>query len=238
MKEFIKKALKSYALGKMIYPFIQRSYQMVALPLKRRRLQSYGGVVLHRLHTLLSNAKIDYYADWGSLLGIVREGGFIRHDDDIDLTIVDKNVNPRLLLKLLLEHEFHFIHAIEIDKRLVEFSVSWKKLSIDFFFRIPVEQDGMVGICDVYYNPNIQYENPNQNNYRVWYFAEEVSTKIIDFKGGDVRIPENPESILEFEYGSDWRSPISGWVSNELKGRFKEKDGYAIRITNLKEVFV
>lgn len=231
MKEIVKRVLKSSILGKKIYPLIQVCYRSVAIPMKRRRLQRYGADALRNVHAILTESGIDYYADWGTLLGIIREGGFIRHDDDIDLTIVDSKTNPKALLNTLIDKGFKFIHALRNEERILEFSVSWKNLSIDFFFRIPVNHLGKVGIADVYYDPSVKYENPDQNNYKVWLFEEGIETKIISFKGAEVRIPYKPEEMLEFEYGPEWQSPISNWSADGLTGRYEARDDFVIRVT-------
>ncbi len=236
MKEIIKIILKSNAVGKWIYPFVQECYCLFAIPIKRRRLQRYGGEVLHKIHDILGASNVDYYADWGTLLGIVRDKGFIRHDDDIDLTIVNVDIDPIKLLTLLLQNGFQFIHALTIKDRIVEFSVAWKRLSTDFFFRIPTAYQGKVGIADVYFDPKVEYENTKQNSYKIWLFPEDVSIKSMLFKGGYVNIPENPGSMLEYEYGADWMCPISGWTADKLEGRYELQNGYAVRITNVSEI--
>lgn len=236
MKEIIKRVLKSSMLGKRIYPLIQRNYRIVAIPIKRRRLQRHGADALRNVHAILTGCGVDYYADWGTLLGIIREGGFIRHDDDIDVTIVDSKTDPQALLNVLLDKRFEFIHVLRNEDRILEFSVSWKKLSIDFFFRIPVGRPGKVGIADVYYDPDIKYETPDQNSYKIWLFDESIKTKIVTFKGVEVRIPDKPDEMLEFEYGPEWRSPISNWSAEGLAGRYEAKEDFVIRVTKLDDV--
>lgn len=236
MKEIIKKVLKASSFGKKVYPLIQGVYRSVAIPVKRQRLQRYGVETLHKVHAILTECGIDYYADWGTLLGIIREGGFIRYDDDIDLTLVDDKINPRALLNTLINKGFVFIHALIREDRILEFSVSWKNLSIDFLFRIPVERPGKVGIADVYYDPDIKYETPDQNSYKMWLFDEGIKTKVITFKGVEVRVPDKPEDLLEFEYGPEWRSPINNWSADGLAGRYEAKEDFVIRMTKLNDV--
>lgn len=236
MKEIVKRVLKASMLGKKIYPLVQGCYRSVAIPMKRRRLQQHGADALRNVHAILTESGIDYYADWGTLLGIIREGGFIRHDDDIDVTIVDSKTDPQVLLNTLLDKGFEFIHVFRNEDRILEFSVSWMNLSIDFFFRIPTNHPGKVGIADVYYDPDIKYETPDQNSYKIWLFDEGIRTKIITFKGVEVRIPDKPEEMLEFEYGPEWRFPISNWSTDGLAGRYEVEEDFVIRVTKLDDV--
>ena len=236
MKELIKKILKASVVGRKMYPLIQMPYRWVAIPLKRRRLQRSGIDVLYKLHKILSENKIRYYLDYGTLLGIVREGDFIKHDDDIDLTVADMKADAKHILKILLSSGFKFIHALTVKGRIVEFSISFNKLSVDFFFYLPVPEVGKVGECDVYFDRNAKYNSSNQNNYRIWFFPDDIMVKVIQFKGIDVYIPEYPENILQLEYGHGWNVPIKNWKPNDLLDHYKEMDDYAIRITDVNEV--
>ena len=122
-KELIKTALKSNFVGKMFYPIAQMIYRSIAIPIKQRRLQKYGIEVLQDITRIFEDNNILYCLDWGTLLGIIRENGFIKHDDDIDITVLDKNITPEQLLKILMEKGCKFIHAIIINDRISEFSV-------------------------------------------------------------------------------------------------------------------
>ncbi len=236
MKERVKEILKASSLGKVFYPYVQACYRAVAIPLKRRRLQRLGKEMLGRLHEVLDANGIDYYLDFGTLLGLVRENNFIKHDDDIDLTIIDRTIEARSLLKTLLSEGFVFIHALTVRGRVVEFSVSYKKLSADFYFYIPITKAGNVGVCDVYFDPSVKYDNPNENNYKVWFIPDGIRTKIVQFMGVDVRIPECPEKILEIEYGKDWRTPIKNWSADKLDDRYQVMEDFAVRLTDIKDV--
>lgn len=236
MKEIVKKFLKSSSIGRYVYPLVQVAYRSFAIPLKRHRLQKYGAEMLAKIHEILCENGIKYHLDFGTLLGIVREGDFIKHDDDIDLTIADVNANAKEILKMFLAQGFAFIHVLTVKGRIVEFSISFKKLSADFFFYLPLGIMGKVGVCGVYFDPSVQYKSSAQNNYRVWYFPDDTKSKVIQFKGVNVCVPEHPEDILEFEYGKGWRSPVKNWTADELSSHFKVMDDYAIRITDVNEI--
>jgi len=236
MKEIIKIILKSSAIGKLIYPIVQGVYRSYAIPLKRKRLQKFGTQILSDLHTILLLNNIKYHLDFGSLLGVVREHDFIKHDDDIDLTIVDQNPNPVSILTVLLKNGFGFIHAMMVKGRIVEFSVQKHNLSVDFFFYMPVDRLGKVGVCDVYFDPKVKYPSPDLNNYRIWYFPDDTKTQIVKFKDIDVCIPEKPEEVLEFEYGPGWKTPIKGWTGDCMKDRYEIMPDYATRITDLSTI--
>ena len=48
MKEVVKTALKSCAIGRLVYEPIHRLYQLYSIPHRKRKLQKYGrGVLAH-----------------------------------------------------------------------------------------------------------------------------------------------------------------------------------------------
>ena len=58
-------------------------------------------LILKQLIELLDNNNIKYYLDFGTLLGAVRNSGFITWDDDIDITLF--NSDDAVLLSKLIE---------------------------------------------------------------------------------------------------------------------------------------
>lgn len=58
--------------------------------------------ILTEVDKICRKHQIEYFLDWGSLLGAVRHGGFIPWDDDLDITVRGKDVNR---LRKLLQAE-------------------------------------------------------------------------------------------------------------------------------------
>lgn len=55
--------------------------------------------LMRRIIDLLNQQKIEYFLDFGTLIGAVRHGGFIPWDDDVDITVKREDYNR--LLKIL-----------------------------------------------------------------------------------------------------------------------------------------
>ena len=73
MYKKIKNILKKNdSLRKFVYLF--------KLPYKRKKLQNNGFSVLVEMGNCLSSINVEYFADFGTLLGIIREDGIIKHD--------------------------------------------------------------------------------------------------------------------------------------------------------------
>ena len=113
MKEKIKRILKSSKFGKILYPLFQKAYRIYSVPKKRRLLRKNGDVILKIIDKAFQGAGIEYFVDFGTLLGVIREGDFLKHDDDIDITICSPDINSHFVVDLLLKEGFSFIHSLE-----------------------------------------------------------------------------------------------------------------------------
>jgi phosphorylcholine metabolism protein LicD len=132
---------------------------------------------------------IRFWLVGGTLLGAVREGGFIPWDKDIDLAIYEEDA-PRLLAPIREMEEFglNVIRTNNIDN---SFTVK-KNL-----------------ICIAFAN-NRRYR---QKMWRWWRFYEPFDAYSLlvshDFLGEKFLIPALYEQYLEVHYGpwGDWRTP-------------------------------
>lgn len=224
MKEFVKKLLKSSSFGKLIYPAVQWCYKSWHVPYKRRLLQKHGYGFLEKIDRICTENSIKYFCDWGTLLGIVRDNGFIKHDDDIDLTVYQTSEDPRRVLKVFIDAGFEMIHALKRGDELVEFSLEYKGLSVDFFFFEKCNEAGRVRMSDVYFNPEVKYPNSAMNSVRYWKFPDNLEAVDHDFNGVHCMIPKNCEEVLAWEYGATWRTPIAKWQPTDAPGWTNSSD--------------
>lgn len=229
MKEFVKKMLKSCALGRVVYEPLHRLYRLYSVPHRRRMLQSRGRVVLQRIIDAFDRHHVPGFVAAGSLLGFVRDGGFMPHDDDIDVGVLPGEWSPVRLLRMLVEEEgFKFEFAFKFRERTVEFKVSWDGVPIDVFC-YERNDDDFYCTC-FYYFPEIHYPSENANS--VWRIHEyNIQTiKKIHVMDMDVPVPSDPERVMEKLYGDDWRTPNPNWDDSMHPGRevMEGEFGYSV----------
>ena len=171
--------------------------------LRRRgaRLRHYGKQFLHGFYESSAEAGIRPFLMWGTLLGCVREGSFLKHDYDIDVGILaDDYANKDILIAAMRRrgYELAFERLYKL-KFVLPASKLW--LDVDVLYRwngrmiTSVESDG--GEFNASYFPLDTFDQ-----LREVVFLDDLH----------VFVPEPPETVLTSIYG-DWRTPVRDYCS-------------------------
>lgn len=144
---------------------------------------------------------------YGSMLGAVREHGFIPHDEDIDLFFLQEN-KQRVIDTIpdLMREGFEVVRYDRCDL----LSVMRKGEYIDFYFFYKDEQEPQYRKCS--------------GGVELARFLEE--TIEIDFLGINVIIPKDYEGYLLCHFGPNWRTPI---VQKNYNVSFLERIKFAFK---------
>lgn len=143
----------------------------------------------------------DLFPTYGTMLGAVREGDFIGHDNDFDTTYISRHSEPAEVRK-----EFMQICAF-----LIERGYDLKVKKTHTWVRVP-GTDHKFDIFFSYFNEAGLYEMsygthgaalPRSND-----FNEFVGQKLNELT---IRIPKNHQALLAQIYGADWRIPNPGF---------------------------
>lgn len=136
----------------------------------------------------------DVFLNSGTLLGVIREGKLIGHDDDIDLAVVLKAQTPKAAaqewqaLRGVLEELGLFHSEVEESKAIYKLTPAGS-VEIDLF---PAWSDG----SDAYVYPH----TPGTLATR-----DMLPLQPCELNGQ--AIPASPERMLASNYGDDWRTP-------------------------------
>lgn len=148
---------------------------------------------------------IEYFAFFGTLLGLTRESDIIEHDDDIDFLV---NLNERDAL----------INKLKFSPFNIDFENPLNKTN--FFLTATRKQANVETTVDFYF-----YENNRDRDFIVerWNFfgnTEDPSFAIHipknfifpiikeEYFGTKINLPNDKDAICKFLYGPNWRNPL------------------------------
>lgn len=177
---------------------------------KKKALHKSGIKTVFDIQNILSNYKIPFFFDMGTLLGIIREGELLSHDMDIDVAIYIPLEEIDKFRKYMCDNDCKLAYSYVAD-RVGNVEDSFLKNGIKFdvnYYRKDGEQD----ICYLLYrDAERQYADDNILDVVKLRCPSIKSILLYDFKGKKVNVPENPEQYLETRYGK-WRVPDKNYV--------------------------
>ena len=151
----------------------------------------------------LNPEQFQWYVVSGTLLGLHREGAFLKHDYDIDLGIhFQPEVYNQLLSKL---KDSTFI----ISKRISYIEVSKTSEQGNYLNELPaiiklIHPNGIsIDLFIHHQDGNVLWHGSSIHRWENTFF----DLKKVNFLGLDVFIPSNPDQYLTENYG-DWRTPV------------------------------
>ena len=159
-----------------------------------------GRYILEFTKKLLDARGIKFVLSFGTLLGAIRDQGIIKGDQDVDVFIREENKLYESL-PFLMENG---LHVIRINYgNVYSFRIN-ERCYIDIYILRPLRKS----IWSLYCYALNGWAMPKKH------FKNFVPYVFLD---NTYLVPENPEQLLEFWYGKDWRIPKSGKGHYEVK---------------------
>ena len=158
-----------------------------------------GPRMLSETLALSAEAGLRPFLLWGSLLGCVRDGGFIAGDTDIDLGILESDAHRLPALRSAMVRRGYAVR-IDNDLKLSLVHPKHHVLYIDFDV-VRRFRDGWA-ITNTFSDPARVFHYCFKNEV----FADVQATKFVD--GMEVAVPGNWKCFLETVYG-DWTVPAA-----------------------------
>lgn len=225
-----KYVLKSSSIGRWIYPFFQSVWRRFAIPARIRRLHRVGYGVLADMDKVFQNNQIPYYCDCGTLIGFMRDGGFIKHDDDIDVCVLPETVPPALVLKAFLDADWGFVHGFSFEGHLIEVTVKHQKgVTVDIFFhRYCVDDRRFLTEYFLRWYPDRAYPSEHANTALKYRLRGPDGLTRVSIHGVEVSVPTNADEVLTSEYGP-WKKPDPNFKSEMIV--HEEQSEFAYRLS-------
>lgn len=202
----IKKLLKPiyYPLKKYIWRKHNKNFKDNALNL------------IAEFTSTLDKNKIPYTIAFGTLLGGIREKGFIKHDLDIDIAMWHDE-RPDNLQDILNQIGFKLSHTYSIEEGRLGLEETYIKngVGIDiFYFYSAINKHPYC--CDFLPINNLPTPSSSMKKYgKVLARRIEMpmtrERMIIDFENLKLPAPVNAHELLAFRYGHDYMIPNPNW---------------------------
>ncbi len=193
----IKEWLKPYYL-----PFIHR-YKFKK---QNKALNTHGNDVLLRAKEALESINIHFWLDFGTLLGVYRDGRLISHDFDIDIAVFLNDYSPKIE-EVMQKYGFKYERKLVVDdgKYALEQGFSYQNVGLDIFY-YSLNND-QVAYCHLF----------PLNEDKEFIIRELYTTytgfKKVHFLNTEFNIPKDTNLRLTETYGEDYRIPVTNWYT-------------------------
>ena len=149
---------------------------------------------------ILDENGIVFMPIYGTLLGIIRQNDFIPNDYDMDLSIFGKD--RQRFIDLIPEFNKYGIEFTRCSEPWV-YTFRYKSAYCDFYT-----------IMDSCWPYKYRYARLVTKYIEKSFFKD---FQKVDFIGTQFDVPKNPEKLLEYFYGKDWRIPKSGQARTQSR---------------------
>lgn len=179
---------------------------------KRRSLHKNAAEILSRLNLVFNELNQDYWLEFGTLLGAIREKKIISFDLDLDIATWKSNYSNNLVT-VMQKYGFKLVREIHMEQEGIEQTYCFKKVNIDIFYFEQISKGWAT--CHVFYldeNMNLEDMNKKYGGLHPLEVHLPFSGLITyNFLGVDVKIPDNYVSQLSYHYGDDYMLPNPNW---------------------------
>jgi len=171
-----------------------------------KKLSSKANLILSEGCNIIKSQNLKFRLTDGTILGIYRDGGFIKHDNDMDIDVlVNKNLDEKKIEKIFNNRGF-------LTGRKVFYKNKIQQLA---FFNI--ESMDIFDIIFWYVKEKLVYNYSEKNFERTQELKFFKNLPIIDFMNKKYPIPSLTKKWLKMRYGKDWNIP------KKSKGDWKEE---------------
>ena len=162
-----------------------------------------------RTCSMLTKSGVDYWLDFGSLLGLMREGNILEGDTDVDISVVDTPEN---------------VEKLENSRApLADMGVFLKKELTWNAYRAA----SSLGYVHLYLTPLVNHSYQGAIGDGSEISSDLIGTPtLFDWQGTQVAIPQHTHATLVARYGDNYMDPEAYYANKSFQGRHPGSDGW------------
>ena len=232
--QLLASMIAKYRVMKLLLHPFKVFYNSIVARNRNILMKKNGVKVLEDFDRVIRGIDVRYSIFAGTLLGGIREGGFLKNDIDIDTVIFYKDYSPAIRTELEKDG-FKFVHCYLVENGLKGREDTFQKngVYIDIFYiysdsRFPTYQ------CD-FHSPDIRLINRNNQRNTVKVAVRRIEFLVsyevvrIPFETIEVNAISNAKQWLEKRYGKDYMIPNPDFKDKgDNPGIFEWKDVNAV----------
>lgn len=218
----IRKFITELGLKSFIKPIYHNFWVKPRKARRVKKFQKSALPVLEHFDQTMSQNGFNYCLIFGSLLGAVREKGFLKHDDDVDVAMWNADWSPKMR-HILESNGFKLVHSFLVDngKSGREETYKYGDIQIDIFYFYEAI-DEYPYTCVFGYQSDTGSHEESTAKYGgsvVLRYQMPLSKKFhyANFETIKLPVPENPEKDLACTYGEDFMIPKPNWIGGSYK---------------------
>lgn len=195
---------------------------------RRVLFKSYAQECLNTVKKALEEENLEFWLDYGTLLGAIREKDFIAHDLDLDFGMFYSK-NQFKVKEALEKYNIKKVREFTLDGQTVEETYNYKGLYFDIFYYFSDEKI-MWTYGFTYKNNKLTKENFKDKDVSRGfqgqkYFVNKRGLEKLEFKGQEFLVPEDPCGYLRENYGENYMTPVKEWDYVEAPSNIEKLNG-------------
>ncbi len=194
--------------------------------LKGIALRTNGLRYISELEIILKNSRFQFFADYGTLLGAIRDHDFIAWDNDLDYgLLINNNEDWEEFRQIMERNGFSRIRQFSNNGLITEQTYRKGDLTIDFFAHIKCPTYDIV--YTYFRKDKYIYSSFDEFHIMEGRYAPICATREQPFQSIMISVPENAEAYLASVYTDDWRTPNPNWSEFIDFNRYYPEDHFA-----------
>ena len=132
MRKIIGRFARKHMMG--LYKIYEKIFWNIVGKRKNKGLHTLGYKYLNKMTEVLDESGLCYFITYGTLLGMIREGGFLGHDEDIDIGVIcDDQFSWERIEDAMKKIGMNKKHQFRLNGEVTEQTYAVDTLSVDFF---------------------------------------------------------------------------------------------------------